>query len=196
MRIRTLLATFALASLVLATLAPSAVLADPDPEDQLAARIPNRSGDSQGDLAGSPQTGVASNMATIGTNALGDRGFNADVWVHKHAGGRYAAYVGQWGFGDATHPERCPSGDKSGVKVLDVTDPATPTVIATLQNPPLTTAEDVEVVTIHYRGAHGAAAARSGFTSFGGFSARIGGRSGGGRGGGRTGAGLAEEFWD
>lgn len=56
--------------------------------------------------------------------------------------------------------------------------------------------EDVEVVTIHYRGAHGAAAARSGFTSFGGFSARIGGRSGGGRGGGRTGAGLAAEFWD
>lgn len=147
MRIRTLLATFTLASLVLATLAPSAALADPDPEDQLAARIPTRSGDSQGDLAGSPQTGVASNMATIGTNALGDRGFNADVWVYKHAGGRYAAYVGQWGFGDATHPERCPSGDKSGVKVIDVTDPSTPTLIASLQNPPRTTAEDVEVIT-------------------------------------------------
>lgn len=55
--------------------------------------------------------------------------------------------------------------------------------------------EDVEVLTVHYRGGHRTAAARSGFTSYGGFSARIGGRSGGGRGGGRSG-GLAEELWD
>jgi hypothetical protein len=54
--------------------------------------------------------------------------------------------------------------------------------------------EDVEVLTIHYRGAHGAAAARSGFTAYRGFSIRVGGRSGGGgRGGGRSG-GLAEEL--
>jgi hypothetical protein len=50
--------------------------------------------------------------------------------------------------------------------------------------------EDVEVTTIHYRGAHGAAAARSGFSCYRGSSARIGGRSGGHLGG------LAEEFWD
>ena len=37
--------------------------------------------------------------------------------------------------------------------------------------------EDVEVVTVHYRGAHGAAAARSGFTSFRGSSAGTGGSS-------------------
>jgi hypothetical protein len=55
--------------------------------------------------------------------------------------------------------------------------------------------EDVEVVTIHYRGAHGAATARSGFSCYGGSSARISCRGGGGgRGGGRNG-GLAEEFW-
>ena len=54
--------------------------------------------------------------------------------------------------------------------------------------------EDVEVVTVHYRGVHAAAAARSGFTCYGGLSARIGGRSGGGSGGGRHG-GLAEELW-
>jgi DNA-binding MarR family transcriptional regulator len=54
--------------------------------------------------------------------------------------------------------------------------------------------QDVEVLTVHYRGAHAAAAARSGFTAYRGFSARIGGRSGGGgRGGGRNG-GLAEEL--
>ena len=50
--------------------------------------------------------------------------------------------------------------------------------------------QDVEIVTVHYRGAHGAAVARSGFSCYGGSSARISGRSGGGRHGG-----LAEEFW-
>src|SRR2546430_3186150 len=42
--------------------------------------------------------------------------------------------------------------------------------------------EDVEVLTIHYRGSHGAAAARSGFTAYRGVSVRLGGRGGGGRG--------------
>jgi hypothetical protein len=54
--------------------------------------------------------------------------------------------------------------------------------------------EDIEVLTIHYRGAHGAAAARSGFTAYRGFSARIGGHSGGGGRGGGRGAGLAQEL--
>ena len=35
--------------------------------------------------------------------------------------------------------------------------------------------EDIEVLTVHYRGAHGAAAARSGFTCYGAGSARTGG---------------------
>jgi len=54
--------------------------------------------------------------------------------------------------------------------------------------------EDVEVLTAHYRGAHAAAAAKSGFSAYRGVSARIGG---GGRGGGRSGGrlgGLAEEM--
>ncbi|MPY88900.1 MAG: hypothetical protein GEU99_13350 [Luteitalea sp.] len=53
--------------------------------------------------------------------------------------------------------------------------------------------EDIEVVTPHYRGAHGASVARSGFSCYRGLSLRIGGRSGGAR-GGRHG-GLAEELW-
>jgi hypothetical protein len=53
---------------------------------------------------------------------------------------------------------------------------------------------DVEVTTLHYRGAHGAAAARSGFSCHRGVSFRISGRSGGGRGGGGRHGGLAEEF--
>ncbi len=55
---------------------------------------------------------------------------------------------------------------------------------------------DVEVTTVHYRGGHGAAAARSGFSCYRGTSVRLGGRGGGCGGGGRSGAGLAEEFLD
>jgi len=52
---------------------------------------------------------------------------------------------------------------------------------------------DVEVTTVHYRGGHGAAAARSGFRSCRGVSVRLVGRSGGR---GRSGAGLAEGLLD
>ncbi len=55
--------------------------------------------------------------------------------------------------------------------------------------------DDIEVTTEHYRGAHAASVARSGFSCYGGSSLRIGGRSGGGRGGGGRHGGLAEEFW-
>jgi len=54
--------------------------------------------------------------------------------------------------------------------------------------------EDVEVTTEHYRGAHAASVAQSGFSCYGGSSLRIGG-SGGSRGGGHHG-GLAEEIVD
>ncbi len=50
--------------------------------------------------------------------------------------------------------------------------------------------EDVEVLTPHYRGAHAAAAGRSGFTCY----RSMGGRAGGRRGGRAWGPRLAEEF--
>jgi hypothetical protein len=53
--------------------------------------------------------------------------------------------------------------------------------------------QDVEVVTEHYRGAHGASVARSGFSCYRGSSTRIGGVSSRG-GGGRHRGGLAEEM--
>jgi hypothetical protein len=53
--------------------------------------------------------------------------------------------------------------------------------------------EDIEVVTAHYRGAHGASVARSGFSCYRGISVYVSGRSGGGK-GSRHG-GLAEELW-
>jgi hypothetical protein len=55
--------------------------------------------------------------------------------------------------------------------------------------------EDIEVVTPHYRGAHGASVARSGFSCYRGLSLGLSGRSGGGRGGGGRSRGLAEELW-
>jgi DNA-binding PadR family transcriptional regulator len=54
--------------------------------------------------------------------------------------------------------------------------------------------EDIEVVTPHYRGAHGASVTRSGFSCYRGVSLGLGARSGGRGGGGRT-RGLAEELW-
>jgi len=55
--------------------------------------------------------------------------------------------------------------------------------------------EDIEVTTEHYRGAHAASVAKSGFSCYGGSSLRIGG-GGGSRGGGGHHGGLAEEIWD
>jgi len=53
--------------------------------------------------------------------------------------------------------------------------------------------QDVEVTTEHYRGAHAAGVAESGFSCYRGSSLRIGGGRGGSRGGGRQG-GLAQEM--
>ncbi len=53
--------------------------------------------------------------------------------------------------------------------------------------------DDIEVTTEHYRGAHAASVARSGFSCYGGSSLRIGG-GGGSRGGGGHQGGLAEEM--
>jgi hypothetical protein len=54
---------------------------------------------------------------------------------------------------------------------------------------------DIEVTTEHYRGAHAASVARSGFSCYGGSSFLICARSSAGRGGGGRHRGLAEEFW-
>lgn len=131
-------ALLGLTLIALLALTPPLALGQGEPEEVLYARIPAHA---EGDQSGTPDQGVAENMEIVGRHDLGGRGFNADVWVHNQV-----AYVGQWGFGDPQHPERCPSGAKSGVKVLDVSDPAHPRLIATLQNPPQTTAEDVQVL--------------------------------------------------
>ena len=94
---------------------------------------------------GGNKGGSVWNMVAVGHNTLGDRGFNGDVWYHKGY-----AYVGHWGFADWAGRERgrfCPEPPKNGVAVLDVRDPARPTVVSKLQNPAGTSAEDVVVYT-------------------------------------------------
>ena len=97
---------------------------------------------------GGSKEGSFLNMQLVGHNDLSGRGFNADVWYH-----RGYAYVGHWGFADWAGREQgrfCPQPPDSGVAVLDVRDPAHPTPVAKLQNPPGTSAEDVVVYTAHY----------------------------------------------
>jgi hypothetical protein len=91
-----------------------------------------------------PKAGSALNMEAVGHNDLGGRGFNGDVFAHNGV-----AYVGHWGFTDwATGNTRfCPEEPNSGVAVLDVSDPADPTVVSHLQNPAGTSAEDVVAYT-------------------------------------------------
>ncbi|MDQ3984879.1 MAG: hypothetical protein M3280_00025 [Actinomycetota bacterium] len=86
-----------------------------------------------------------SNTEVVGRNRIGGRGFNADVWEHEGF-----AYVGHWGFTDWASGSKqrfCPQEPKSGVAVIDATDPSNPTVVSKLQNPAGTSAEDVVVFT-------------------------------------------------
>jgi hypothetical protein len=90
------------------------------------------------------KTGAAKGVVALGQVGFGGGGFNADVNVHRHANGRYYAYVGQWGYGSGSH---CDAANRRGVKVVDVTDPSSPAHVATLQNPLGTSAEDVQALT-------------------------------------------------
>lgn len=83
------------------------------------------------------------NMEVVGQHDLGGRGFNGDVWVHDGY-----AYVGHWGFQDWANGSKnrfCPQPPQSGVAVVDATDPEDPEVVAMLENPAGTSAEDVVV---------------------------------------------------
>ena len=95
-------------------------------------------------FSGGNKGGSAWNMEVVGYDALGGRGFNGDVWTHEGF-----AYVGHWGFTDwATGNARfCPSAPNNGVAVVDATDAANPVMVARLQNPEGTSAEDVVVYT-------------------------------------------------
>lgn len=105
-------------------------------------------------LVGPPSAHAASgaalawNMRVVGHHDLGERGFNADVFVHDGY-----AYVGSWGFEDWSgggDNRFCPDAADSGVAVIDARVPTQPAVVAKLQNPSDTSAEDVVVFTARY----------------------------------------------
>ena len=65
-----------------------------------------------------PGAGSAWNLEIVGHHDLGERGYNADVWVYNGY-----AYVGQWGFGDwaaGVKDRFCPQGSNTGVVIIDV----------------------------------------------------------------------------
>ena len=142
---RSVLATGILAILLgtsfLSAATPSA---DDLADDPLTSYVQKNGGDGSGDgsKAGQVQNnGAIWNLEVVAHNDIGNRGFNADIYAY-----RGFAYVGQWGFGISNIPKFCPSGDKSGVKVLDLKAAGLP-IVATLQNPARTSAEDVVVYT-------------------------------------------------
>lgn len=75
-------------------------------------------------------TAPAPELRLLGHTDLGGRGFNANVRALKGY-----AYVGSWGTSTA-----CPA---LGVRVVDLSDPAAPRIVATTARYPGTTAEDV-----------------------------------------------------
>lgn len=131
----------ALGALTLAAVAMTA----PSRGDELLKDARHFLEQSQKTYEGGAKSGSALNMAAVGHTSLGGRGFNADVWAHEDY-----AYVGRWGFADfATGNSRfCPSD--GGVAVIDARDPSAPRQVATLANPPGTTAEDVVVYSARY----------------------------------------------
>jgi hypothetical protein len=115
------------------------------PQDELLKDAQHFLEQSSKTYSGGEKAAQASNMEVVGHSALGGRGFNGDVWVHEGY-----AYIGQWGFQDWTNGSKnrfCPEPPDSGVAVVDATDPEDPQVVATLQNPTGTSAEDVVVYT-------------------------------------------------
>lgn len=68
--------------------------------------------------------------------ALNLPGYNADVWAHKGF-----AYVGTWGTA-TSYPTRCPA---TGVRIIDLADPAHPALVGAVATIPGTSQEDMVV---------------------------------------------------
>lgn len=129
--------------LAVVALAGTAIAA-PSNGDELFKDEKRRLAEAKTSYDGGNKAGSAWNMTLVGHNDLGGRGFNADLAVHEGY-----AYVGHWGFTDwaGGNSRFCPEAPNSGVAVLDVRNPSAPVRVATLQNPPGTSAEDTNVFT-------------------------------------------------
>lgn len=93
-------------------------------------------------------------LEEIGFHDLGNTGFNTDVWAWTAADGRLLATSGTWGTltGFANPGQECPSETdnplaptKSGVKIVDATDPANPVLLTRIGTIPGSQNNDVKV---------------------------------------------------
>lgn len=89
-------------------------------------------------------------LREVGFHPLLNTGFNTDIWAHATQDGRLFAYSGTWGtlIGD----DPCPSETdnpaaptKSGVKIVDATDPARPRLVKVLGTVPGAQNLDIKV---------------------------------------------------
>jgi hypothetical protein len=79
---------------------------------------------------------LSARLEVIAHEPLGGRGLNADVWLH-----RGVAYVGTWSAG-SDRARGCPG---TGVKIVDLANPAQPAMVAVAAEHEGTTAEVVRV---------------------------------------------------
>ena len=107
-------------------IATTAVRADEAPE-------PGSGGQGIGTVAAARADG----LVPVGSLAL--PGFNADVWTHEGF-----AYVGTWG-SPTNYPARCPA---TGVRIIDIHDPANPLLVGALATIQGTSQEDMEVIRV------------------------------------------------
>ena len=88
------------------------------------------------------QSAAAENdLSLLGSLAL--PGFNGDIWGH-----RGFAYIGTWGTA-SNYPARCPA---TGVRIADLADPTSPTLVGALAQIPGTSQEDVYVAYVETPG--------------------------------------------
>ncbi len=143
------LALFATLATALAILAPAALAHDeqipvvPFDEESGAAHHSDVGLAAASALSSGATTGKKRNLTEIGSVDFAD-GANTDVWAH----GNYA-YVGTFSTGVSGF---CP---ETGVKVVDVSRPKSPTLLGNLASPPLTRANDVKVAKINTKSFNG-----------------------------------------
>jgi len=140
--------TVGLPTVTLVALTAIGIVASPSNDDELLKDEKHFLQQLNSTYEGGQKAGSAKNVVVVGQNDIGGRGFNADVWYYKGY-----AYIGHWGFQDWASGSKnrfCPESPNNGVAVIDVGDPATPAVVARLQNPEGTSAEDVVVYTARY----------------------------------------------
>jgi choice-of-anchor B domain-containing protein len=87
-----------------------------------------------GSAGGAPAPG---DLSLVGSLAL--PGFNADIWGHKGF-----AYIGSWGT-SSNYPARCPA---TGVRIIDLADPAHPALVGAIATIAGTSQEDIYVASV------------------------------------------------